>query len=194
MFKMLNLKKISIGLFLSTLSSTAVFADSYVVAGGLTSMYTAIINRYVGISPTPTGIQSGVLEIDINHETGLVTVAPGAEIVLSDFNGTISFIGTTSFTAVATGITVHLGGSGVLDGDRNVTVSSEIGSPGVDVDLDIQNCTGILCGLLPSFVLDVAHYTVTASFNEDFSVFMGTLVGMAEDGSAVEMVINGMRI
>jgi hypothetical protein len=187
--------KYTIGIFFLFINlSTFSYADFYTLHGGLTNIYSSTIGRNVDISPNPTGIESGVLEVDIDQDTGLVIVAPGLHTVLSDFEGTISFLGTTRFTAVATDVTVYLGASGTLDSNRTVTVRSESGSPGADVILDIQNCTGLLCGLLDSVDLDLKSYIATVTFNEDYSVFMGDLIGMTEDGSMVEIVLNGMRL
>ncbi len=188
-----TLKTISSAVVALTLISPLANAANYTLTGGLTNVHSTTFNTDVGVSPRPSGIDSGTVDVNVNTSTGEVSFSSGANIVLSDFTGSISFLGTTRFDAVGTAVTTNVGVSGTLDSSRSVHMTSVSASPAVSVDPTFTNCSGIACAFLGLVDLNLSTYSVDIQFNANFTSFTGTLNGVTSNGSTMEMQITGIR-
>ena len=166
-------------------------ADEYfITSGGLTEINSTTLGPgAVTIDPAPTGFDAGVLEIDISGST--VTLVSGSA-ELSDFVATLQPSGFTPTTVdvVDTLIEVQNGATGTLSG-LTVTLTSSGTPPSVTTDANFQNCSGVLCLLIPFLDLDLATYTFDITFSSDFSSFTGVLHGTTANNSTMEIEVQG---
>ncbi len=192
-----HLKSITASITLGTLMSISALADTYTISGGLTGLDAAIPpfgTKEVNFNPSPTGVDESAFYLDINPTTGEVIMLEGSYLVLSDFVGSVQFLGTTKADIIDTSVEFLNLTSGFVDAAGHLNVTSGNASPSVRVAPTIINCTGLFCSMLTSSDLNLSSYTLDLTFNADFSTFSGSFNGYTAEGSHTTAVVEGTLI
>ncbi len=183
---------LALGAFLSV----PTMADTYTISGGLMGLDVSIPPfgmKSVQFNPSPTGIEESHFYLDVNPQTGEVSMLQGSYLILSDFEASVRFLGTTKADVINTSVEFLNLTGGIVDDSRRLKVTSGNASPSVRVDPTIVNCSGLFCSLLTSSNMNLSSYTLDITFSEDFSSFSGSFDGFTSEGSHTKAEVSGLR-
>lgn len=168
-------------------------ADSYSLSGGLTEIFSTSLGREISVNPNPSGISLGTVSVEIDAQSGDISMGRGDYIELADFEASLSLLGTTRWNAVATGVSLNLAASGTLDANGRGMLESGVGTPAITVTRDFRDCTGLFCGAIMDASLDAVSYQLEVDFSDDYSSFTATLTGTTDNGSTLSLLLEGLR-
>ena len=117
----------------------------------------------------------------------------GSYLILSDFEASVRFLGTTKAKIVNTSVEFLNLTSGFVDEKGRLKVTSGNASPSVAVNPTIVSCSGLFCDLLENSSMNLSSYTLDITFNSDFSSFSGSFDGFTSDGSHTTADVQGSR-
>ena len=181
---------------LTTLAGANAQADIYTLtSGGLTNIVSTTFGAdAITVIPSPTGFDSGTLNIDINSGTGDVTFMSGAVLELSNFSVEIDagIFGTSTADLNDTTLTFNTGATSNLGGGLSVQLSASANTPVVNTNATFSNCSGSVCILLPLLSLDLVSYEIDITFSADYSTFSGTFSGVTNNNSTMSGEVSGM--
>ena len=191
------IKSISAITALTSIMSFSAVADTYSISGGLMGLDVAIPpfgTKEVKFNPAPTGIDESNFYLDVNPVTGEVAMLEGSYLLLSDFEGSVRFFGTTRADITNTSVEFLNLTSGIVDASRRLRVTSGNASPSVRVNPTITNCSGPFCSMLTSSNMDLSSYTLDITFSADYSTFTGSFDGYTSEGSHTTAIVEGTRV
>jgi hypothetical protein len=194
-------KPIALFAIVSMLTTAPVSADplpqSYdITQGGITHLVSTRIRSKIVLSPNPSGIKQGQLQLRVDKTTGHISVTEGT-LHLSDFEIKIgSGFFSTRLKSSETKMDFLRGAEGKLNQSGAATLTSAVDSKKekntivVKSTTKLDQCSGPLCIMLSTIDLNLVSYTLDLQLSDDHSKATGKLSGLTTNGSQLELLLS----